>query len=89
MVSGRLRSRTFRRVYTKTPGARVVIHYKRRKPGFAQCAACKENLKAVPRGRPVDFQNMPKTKKRPQRPYGGVLCSACSRKILIAKARIQ
>ncbi|MBI4983390.1 50S ribosomal protein L34e, partial [Candidatus Woesearchaeota archaeon] len=33
------------------------------------------------------MQNMPKTKKRPQRPYGGVLCSACTRKLLQQRAR--
>lgn len=89
MVRGNLRSRTFRRVYAKTPGNRVVIQRKRRKPNFAQCADCGCRLKAVPRGYPVDFKNMPKTAKRPERPFGGVLCSACSRKRIVALARKQ
>jgi len=32
--------------------------------------------------------NMAKTKKRPERPYGGVLCTRCMRKTMIGKARI-
>ena len=30
---------------------------------------------------------LPKTKKRPERPFGGNLCSDCMRKIMKEKAR--
>lgn len=86
-MTGRLRSRTFRRVFARTPGSRVVLHYKRRKPNFAQCAGCGARLKGVPRGRVTEFKNMPKTAKRPERPFGGVLCSACSRRKIISMTR--
>jgi len=89
MVRGNLRSRTFRRVFAKTPGGRVVLHYKRRKPGFAECADCGTRLKSVPRAYPAELKNMPKTAKRPQRPYGGVLCSACSRGRIVSSVRKQ
>jgi len=74
------RSRTLRRVKRKTPGARNVTHYTKKKPAVARCASCKKPLKGTPKARPYKMQNMPKTKKRPERPFGGVLCSACSRK---------
>lgn len=87
MVEGKLRSRTFRRVFVKTPGGKVVIQYKRRKPGFAECGGCGARLKGVPRGRVFELRNLPKTAKRPERPFGGVLCSACSRIKIISLAR--
>lgn len=79
MVSGRYKSRTFRRVFRKTPGGKTVVHYITRKPKAAKCADCGDVLKGVPRQRPIKMQNMPKSKKRPQRPYGGMFCSKCTR----------
>jgi len=79
MPAGRHKSRSMRRVYTKLPGNKVVIHYKKRKPSKAECAVCGAPLHGVPRERPYKMQNMAKTKKRPSRPYGGVLCSKCMR----------
>ena len=87
MVQGRYKSRTFRRMNVKTPGASNVRHYKKRKPGKAKCAGCGSDLKAVPRERPYKMQRMCKTKKRPERPYGGVLCSKCMRKTIREKSR--
>ncbi len=81
------KSRTLRRVYRKTPSSRVVIHYKKRKPKKARCAGCGALLKGVIRERPYKMQNIPKTRKRPERPYGGCYCSKCMRKIFIEKAR--
>ncbi len=81
------KSRTFRRVYTKTPGGKTVIHYKRRKPGIAKCSNCKKPLKGIPRLIPSKFRNLSKTEKRPQRPYGGYLCSKCTKLKIIEKVR--
>ena len=70
------KSRTLRRIYVKaTKGVRV--HYKKRKPQKARCAECKAILKGIPRERPYKMRTLPKTKKRPSRPYAGVLCSKC------------
>ncbi len=79
MPAGRYKSRSLRRVYTKLPGSKVVVHHKKRKPSKATCAVCGAVLKGVPRERPYKMQNMAKTKKRPSRPYGGFLCSKCMR----------
>lgn len=73
------KSRSLRRVFKRTPGGRTVVHYKPRKPGKAHCAKCGAVLKGVLRERPHKMRTMPKTKKRPSRPYGGVLCSRCMR----------
>ncbi|RMF55314.1 50S ribosomal protein L34e [Candidatus Woesearchaeota archaeon] len=87
MPSGRHKSRTLRKVFVKTPGGKTKIHYKKKKPAKAICASCRKPLAGVARERPKKMKNMAKTKKRPERAFGGVLCSACSRKELKKKAR--
>ena len=87
MPEPRYRSRSLRRIYTKTPGGKTVVHYKRRKPSKAKCGKCGSLLKGVVRERPYKMMKMCKTKKRPERPYAGVLCSRCLRKLMIEKAR--
>lgn len=83
------RSRSLRRLQVKTPGGRIVTHYKERKPGKAKCSKCSTLLKGIPRERPLKMHNMPKTEKRPERPYGGNLCSKCMRVLIVEKARSQ
>lgn len=87
MVEGAKRSRTFRRVKVKTPGGNTKIHYRRRKPAKAKCAGCGKVLAGVARALPIQIKNTPKTKKRPERPYGGVLCTRCTRNKIKQKAR--
>ncbi len=82
------RNRTFRKVLVKLASS-VTTHFRKRKPAKAQCADCGKELQGVPRARPVELRTMPKTKKRPERPYGGVLCSKCMRQTMIAKAKAQ
>ena len=87
MVEPRKRSRSLRRVRVRTPGGRTVVHYGHRKPAKAKCGNCGAVLPGVPRERPYKMQNMPKTMKRPERPYGGNLCSKCTRELMVRKAR--
>ncbi len=82
----KFKSRTFTRVKVKTAKG-VTTHYKKPKPAKAKCADCGKVLAGVPQARPVKMMNMPKTAKRPERPYGGKLCSACMRKTIIARVR--
>ncbi|MBW2963956.1 50S ribosomal protein L34e [Candidatus Woesearchaeota archaeon] len=87
MVKPGLRSRTFRRVSRRTPGSNTTLQYRKRKPEKAKCGKCGEVLPGVPRERPYKMTRMAKTKKRPERPYGGVLCSACTRRKIISDSR--
>jgi len=89
MVEGRKKSRTFRRVKVKTPGGETKVHYKRRKPSKAKCSGCGKNLAGVPRELPGKMTKMPKTKKRPERPYGGKLCTQCTRNKIKQTARTK
>lgn len=83
MPEGKHKSRTMRRVFVKTPGGNNIVHYKTRKPSKAVCGGCGTVLQGVPRERPYKMQNMPKTQKRPSRPFGGVLCSKCMRRVIV------
>lgn len=87
MPSGMRKSRTMRRVFVKTPGGRNVLHYRLRKPKKSVCATCGMILAGTARERPCKMQNMPKSMKRPERPFGGVLCSKCMRAEIKARAR--
>ncbi|MDP3728833.1 MAG: 50S ribosomal protein L34e [bacterium] len=82
------RNRSFRKVLVKL-ASKVTTHYKKRNPAKAQCGGCGKELHGVPRARIVKMQNLPKTKKRPERPYGGVFCSKCMRETMIARAKAQ
>ena len=77
MVRPGLRSRSMKRKKVKKPGGNYVMHYWRPKPSKAVCAVCKKPLRGVPTLRPAKFKNIPKTKRRPNRPYGGTLCHKC------------
>ena len=79
MVRRSLRSTSLRKVAVKTPGSRVVTHYRKQKPAKAKCNSCGAVLKGVASLFPRKMQNIPKTAKRPSRPYGGVLCTKCTR----------
>jgi large subunit ribosomal protein L34e len=87
MVAPRLKSRTLRRIKVRLPGSKTVTHFKRRKPSIAKCGKCGANLKGIPREMPAKFKNLPKTAKRPQRPFGGVLCTKCMRAHFVLEAR--
>ncbi|MFT4309987.1 MAG: 50S ribosomal protein L34e [Candidatus Woesearchaeota archaeon] len=87
MTAPRHKSRTMRRVKRKTPGNRVVTHYKPRKPSRQRCAITGEKLHGVPQERPLGLRKLSKTQKRPERPYGGVLSSKGLREVMKQKAR--
>lgn len=89
MPAGKHKSRSLRRVFVRTPGSRVVMHYVKRMSGKAQCAGCGTVLSGVPRASDASLRNMSKSKKRPERPFGGVLCSGCSRRVIIEEARFS
>ncbi|MBD3259440.1 50S ribosomal protein L34e [Candidatus Woesearchaeota archaeon] len=89
MVQGSRKSRTLRRAHRRTPGGKTVLCFKRRNPNSAKCSRCGAKLSGIPRKIPLKFKNIPKTKRNPARPYGGNLCSKCTRQVLIEKARSE
>jgi large subunit ribosomal protein L34e len=87
MTEPRFRSRTHRRVTKKLPSGKTVIHHERRKPEIPKCAVCKKELKGIPAALDYVKRTMGISKKRPERAYGGYLCSSCSRKKIKEEAR--
>jgi large subunit ribosomal protein L34e len=87
MPQMRHRSRTFRRVFVKVPGGSTVLQYRRRRNAPAQCAECGSGLPGVARGTKTEVRSVPKSARRPSRPFGGMLCSACTRRVIIARVR--
>ncbi|MDO8869966.1 MAG: 50S ribosomal protein L34e [Methanobacteriaceae archaeon] len=87
MPANRFRSRSYKRTFKRTPGGKTVLRYKKKKPSKHVCGECGKLLHGVPRGRPYEIKKLAKTKKRPNRPYGGYLCSECSRKLFKTEAR--
>lgn len=81
------RSRTFRRVYVRTPRGKVKLTYRRRKPKHARCANCGNILHGTPRELPYKMGNLPKSSKHPKRIYAGYLCAKCTKRELINKFR--
>lgn len=88
MPAPRFRSRSFRRVKKRLPGGKLVTHYEKRTPKVAKCAQCGNALKGIPRERPYKMQKLGISKKRPERPFGGYLCSNCSRDLIKREARV-
>lgn len=72
------RSRTLRRIHVKTPKSTKLV-YAKRKPKKPHCANCGKVLPGVASAAPYKVRKLSKTQKRPERPFGGVLCSACTR----------
>ncbi len=60
-----------------------------RKPSHAVCALCGSKLNAVPKRSSGGLRKLAKTQKRPQRVFGGVLCTACTRLVLKEKTRLK
>jgi len=89
MPRGMFKSRTLRRVFVKTHSGKNKLHYRRRKPSRAHCAGCGAILVTVPRELPAGMRNISKSKKRPERPYGGTLCTKCLRMMMKEKARSE
>jgi len=87
MIKKQTISRKMRKVFVKTPGGKTQLVYKRPKTSKHKCAACGAILKGVPNRRPSKVRKLPKSLRRPERPYGGQLCSSCTRKKLRQKVR--
>ncbi|WP_338601056.1 50S ribosomal protein L34e [Sulfolobus tengchongensis] len=69
-----LRSRSLRRVYVKLPSGKTTIHYEKKKNDLAKCALCKKPLNGT---KTDNLYKYSKVEKRPERPFGGYLCSSC------------
>ena len=84
MAESKTKSRTFRRITKKTPGNRSAKFFVKKKPSKAACGHCGIILKGISTR---SHKKLSKTQRRPERPFGGVLCSKCSRENIKSMAR--
>ncbi|XP_071553117.1 large ribosomal subunit protein eL34-like [Panulirus ornatus] len=78
-----------RRKIVKTPGGRLVYHYKK-KPGKAPaCGNCKIRLPGIVVCRPQKLHRLSKRVKRVTRAYGGNLCHKCVRERVVRAFLIE
>ena len=80
------RSRTMRRVKVRTPKGESKLYYRPRKTSKSKCRDCRAVLSGMA-PRTSSKLKKSKTQRRPQRPYGGVLCTQCLRKLMVKKAQ--
>ena len=62
-------------------GSRVLIET------FIESSKCGKVLDAVPRGRPYEIRKLSKNQRRPNRPYGGMYCTNCTKQLFKEEAR--
>jgi large subunit ribosomal protein L34e len=76
--------RHLKAVRRRTPGGRVVTHYRKEKTSKHVCAICGAPLHGVPHGRrPAEVRKLAKSERRPERIFAGVLCARCTRRVLM------
>ena len=80
-----INTRSKKKYRTKTPGGKTVYHKMKKKQKCILCVDCGAKLNR-PRLTLRQTRNLPKTKKRPERPFPG-LCSKCMRKKFKEKVR--
>jgi len=83
----KLKSRTFKRIFVRTPSGRTVVHFKKRKPGKQKCAGCGAVLGGTLRERPHKMRKIAKSKKIPSRAYAGYFCGKCLKAKIKAEVR--
>ena len=76
------KSRTLKRVSKKTPGNRVSIHFRRKNPKGAFCGISGNRLNGISRKRPGRFNTLSKSKKRPNRKFGGTFSHSVVKRAL-------
>ncbi len=59
----------------------------RKQPNYHICAICKAKLHGTPTGSRVEIRRLSKSQRSPQRPFGGQLCSSCTRNKFKLSAR--
>lgn len=87
MPQPKFRSKSYRKIKITTPGGVNKTIYKPRKPNKPRCGFCGAVLPGVAREKPSAMRNITKSSRRPERPYGGILCTKCSREEIKNKAR--
>jgi len=85
MAESKTKSRTFSRIKKRVVSGQVT-QYNKKKPAKSHCGGCGVVLPGVALNNSVITKH-PKTQRRPERQFGGVLCARCSRETIKKRAR--
>jgi large subunit ribosomal protein L34e len=76
--------------YVRTPSGKVVVRYFKGKSAKHTCAICDSILAGVPHAKKAsEVRAMPKSQRRPEVPFGGILCSKCRRAVFEEASRVS
>ncbi|MBI2542618.1 MAG: 50S ribosomal protein L34e [Candidatus Aenigmarchaeota archaeon] len=78
-----------KKVKRRVTSGKVRIHVKREKTALHRCANCKGILHGMKRLMQSRVRKLAKSDRRPDRPYGGYLCSNCTRELFRERARVS
>ncbi len=87
MPAPRYRSRSKKRKKVTTPSGIAKTHYKKHGTSMKKCAGCGGAIKAIPRLRGPNIHKASKSKRRPNRIYGGYYCPSCLKKKIKSAVR--
>ncbi len=68
-----------KKVKVKVPSGTLKTYLRKKRNKPAVCGVCGKPLSGVPNLNALKMRTIAKTKKRPERPFGGNLCSSCMR----------
>jgi len=88
MVQRFLRTRSKKRVHKRTT-KETKLTFKSKKVSQAHCAICAGHLAGVPRLEKAELKKLSKTKRRPEVPFGGHLCTKCRRTVFEEAAMVK
>ena len=71
MTKTSFKSNSKRRVFKKSPGTRMNVHLEKSNPKGHYCGKSGAILNGIPKKTAIKFNKLSKSKKRPNRKYGG------------------
>jgi len=69
--------RRLKKKFVRVPSGKAKIKYERKGGKQSVCGICKVKLQGTPKGKASQIKKLPRTKKRPEVIFGGILCSKC------------
>jgi len=88
MPAPRYRSRSKNQKKIVTPGKISKVHYEKPPTVFSKCAGCGRTISSMPRLRGPNIHKISKSKRRPNRIFGGHYCPSCLSRRIKAAVRI-
>ena len=71
MTKTSFKSKSKRKVFRKTPGTNLNVHLEKSNPSGHYCGKSGAILNGIPKKSATEFNKLSKSKKRPNRKYGG------------------